>query len=227
MFISKISSGIISLLLIQTLASNCQIQKTDRFYYEVGYPCPNFSYDVVNFPQKHVTLRDFKGKWLILDFWGVNCSGCIKALPKNNEAQKKYHDNVQFLLVGAQDKENKIQPFFDRLNNQLKLEIPCAFDSVIVNKILNEGAHGLPYMVFIDPTGIVRGVNWTIDGIDLSKLTSEQRPILPNFIRQEPPKIKYDPKQPYLVNRNGGKDDDFSYRSLLKEWHPGEPKIMN
>ncbi len=39
---------------------------------------------------KDVSLSDFRGKWVIIDFWGTWCPWCIKGFPALNEAYKRY-----------------------------------------------------------------------------------------------------------------------------------------
>src|SRR6201999_1317282 len=44
-------------------------------------------------------IASFKGKLLILDFWGVTCSSCIAEMPKMQRLQQEFGDKIQILLV--------------------------------------------------------------------------------------------------------------------------------
>lgn len=51
---------------------------------------PNFTLE--NLDGKSVSLSDFRGKWVVLDFWGGWCPWCIKGIPEMKEMYAKYHD---------------------------------------------------------------------------------------------------------------------------------------
>ena len=52
---------------------------------------------------KDVSLSDFKGKWVIIDFWGSWCRYCIKGIPALKEAYAKYQTQVEVIGVACRD----------------------------------------------------------------------------------------------------------------------------
>ena len=40
----------------------------------------------------NVNLGSYRGKVVLLDFWAVDCGGCVKEIPWFVEFDKKYHD---------------------------------------------------------------------------------------------------------------------------------------
>lgn len=44
------------------------------------------------------SLDDFKGKVVLIDFWGVWCAPCIRAVPELNALQEKYADDGLVVL---------------------------------------------------------------------------------------------------------------------------------
>ena len=48
---------------------------------------------------RQMTLRHFKGKLVLIDFWGVYCTNCINSLPHLLELQKQFQNKIQILLV--------------------------------------------------------------------------------------------------------------------------------
>lgn len=55
-----------------------------------------------------VNLQQFKGKLIIIDFWGVNCLDCIAALPKMAALQHKFKDELKIIVVTSNtDKDVK------------------------------------------------------------------------------------------------------------------------
>src|SRR5258706_7287535 len=68
---------------------------------EIGKPMPDFSVDnIKNYKTTKASLKDFRGKWLIFDFWGINCKACIASFPKINQIQQEFPDKLQMLLDG-------------------------------------------------------------------------------------------------------------------------------
>jgi thiol-disulfide isomerase/thioredoxin len=62
-------------------------------------PAPHFSLKDQN--GKQVSLGDFKGKVLVLDFWSTWCVPCKKSFPAMQLAQQKYtkDPSVKFLFI--------------------------------------------------------------------------------------------------------------------------------
>ena len=49
---------------------------------------------------KELSLEDFKGKIIYLDFWASWCGPCIKSMPKIKQLYEKYGAHPQFEIVG-------------------------------------------------------------------------------------------------------------------------------
>jgi len=221
-------------LLVFCFITKIQAQSEYKCFFKYGEPCPDFTFNNVdNYFKKAVTLKDFKGKWLILDFWNKSCSSCIASMPSLNKKQKKYKDNIQFLFVGLQDKKGEINLLWNRLKRDMHLTIPAVFDSVWMTQV-NELSHGMPFKVVIDPDGIVRGSCSSLEniGANFDSLTLNNRPNFQDYFREiyERSRIslqqsKYDRKQPLLVDNNGGDDGDHIFRSLLAKWSPVNPVL--
>jgi len=125
---------------------------------KVGDNCPDFKLGKVHyFNQPSAVLNDFKGKWLILDFWASTCSLCISGFPKFNNLQKEFAGQLQVVLVGNNDqKYNKgIEYLFDRIRIRQQLTLPVAYDSLLFKRF---GIGSVPYAVVIDPNGVIRAL---------------------------------------------------------------------
>ncbi len=67
----------------------------------------NMPLQVVNHPEgkKTITLNDYRGKLIIVDFWATWCSSCIVAMPKSHSLQKQLKDTLIILPVTYEDPE--------------------------------------------------------------------------------------------------------------------------
>lgn len=48
---------------------------------------------------KQHTLADFRGKVLVIDFWGIWCKGCIEGFPVMKELEKKFAGKATFVTI--------------------------------------------------------------------------------------------------------------------------------
>ncbi|MDE5552222.1 MAG: TlpA family protein disulfide reductase, partial [Muribaculaceae bacterium] len=54
---------------------------------------------------RRVSLSDFRGKWVVLDFWGSWCGWCVKGFPALKEAYKQYGDKVVIIGIDCNESE--------------------------------------------------------------------------------------------------------------------------
>src|SRR6478735_9415448 len=74
---------------------------------EVGKPCPAFKFNSIDYySKKKVSNADFKGKWLVIDFWLKYCSGCISSFPYVSRTQEEFRDSLQYLMVTYDNTEH-------------------------------------------------------------------------------------------------------------------------
>lgn len=64
---------------------------------------PNFT--LPDLDGKMVSLSDFRGKWVVLDFWGSWCGWCIKGFPALKEAYTKYGDKIVVIGIDCNESE--------------------------------------------------------------------------------------------------------------------------
>lgn len=63
---------------------------------KIGDAAPNFI--LLNLNDKRCKLSDYKGKVVLLNFWGTYCNPCIESIPKKNKLLEKYSENEFALL---------------------------------------------------------------------------------------------------------------------------------
>lgn len=123
---------------------------------------------------KDVSLSDFKGKWVIIDFWGSWCRYCIKGIPALKEAYAKYQPQVEVIGIACRDpKDIWIQalqryelPWVNLWNPDPK-----------GGKVLQDySVPGFPTKVIVDPAGKIRNITIGDDPefyVALEKLLAE------------------------------------------------------
>lgn len=113
---------------------------------------PNFT--LKNLDGKDVSLSDFKGKWVILDFWGSWCIWCIKGFPELKEAYSKYKDEL--VIIGIDCNESVA----DWKAGVAKYELPwvnvyCPEGNSLTADF---GIQGFPTKAIVDPEGKIRNI---------------------------------------------------------------------
>lgn len=81
----------------------CQASFTSGYRpVEKGEKVPAISLSIIqNDISSTIPLSSLQGKLVILDFWGINCSPCIKAFPKLMDLQNKFKKEIQIILVNS------------------------------------------------------------------------------------------------------------------------------
>jgi thiol-disulfide isomerase/thioredoxin len=99
---------------------------------------------------KVIKLSDFRGRWVVVNFWATWCAPCIKEIPEFIEFQAKY-PHIQVLGVNFEQKKTKdIAPFLERF--KFNYPLLMANDLPLVPF---EPLKGLPTTAIIDPKGQV------------------------------------------------------------------------
>lgn len=210
---------LLSIFLLNT--SGSYSRGTDSLDYpRIGYPCPEFSLENVEYhPKTKVTLSDFKGKWLILDFWSEYCVSCIQSFPKLNSIQQEFKDEIQIILIGTPHGDRqRIRKLYETHREQKKLRLPIVYDNSLSERF---GVRVNPFIVIVDPKGIVRYITYSFNRDNILELISKGTPKLPRSYTKFDVKAQdsYDKNIPLLINNNGGDNDSYLFRSLLTEYN--------
>ena len=130
---------------------------------KVGKPAPAF--ESLDLRGRPVRLADYRGKYVLLDFWATWCAPCISELPRLQAAYRDYHD-AGFEIIGVSLDENKAAVVdFTKARNIPWPQLHNASASADLVELF--GVITIPAVYLVDPDG-------TIVRLDLRGKTLEE-----------------------------------------------------
>ncbi len=115
----------------------------------IGKPAPSFALRQVG-TTNTIDLSQFRGKPLVVNFWATWCGPCWEEHPVLVANARMLQDNVQFLGVVFQDKEEKILEFLQQRGEGYPTVVDEAGKTAIAY-----GVGGVPETYFIDASGVI------------------------------------------------------------------------
>ncbi|MBN1806555.1 MAG: TlpA family protein disulfide reductase [Sedimentisphaerales bacterium] len=138
-----------SILVLMFIASGCKKSKTEPA--DKAKPAPNFTLKDIN--GNNISLADYRGKVVILDFWATWCPPCIKEIPDFVELYEQYKDKG-FAMIGIsldQAGVDVVKEFAQRF----KINYPIVMNDGRVNETYG-GITSIPTTFVIDSMGNIR-----------------------------------------------------------------------
>lgn len=112
---------------------------------------PNFT--MQSFEGESITLNDFKGTPVIINFWASWCLECDKEMALLQESAQRYQGEVVFLGIDYLDTEPKARAYLERFG----ITYPNGPD--LGGRISNDfNIKGVPETFFIGKDGTIRGL---------------------------------------------------------------------
>jgi len=116
---------------------------------ELGRPAPGFQ--LQDLAGQKVSLSDFKGKVVLLDFWATWCGPCRESMPMLENMQRQHPNDFTLLAVNLGDSADQVIPFVKRTNLQTRVlldldgEVGNAYQTI-----------SIPMQAVIDKQGVLR-----------------------------------------------------------------------
>jgi thiol-disulfide isomerase/thioredoxin len=153
-----------ALLIVSAMVvSGCARRSSQNETLEIGRPAPAFK--LGDLSGRQVSLDQFKGKAVLLDFWATWCGPCRITMPLLENLQKEYPDTLVLLAINLQESRAEVQDYVrqQKLHSTVLLDEQGAVGSAY-------GAEAIPMQVLIDKTGIVRTIT---TGFSAKRLRAE------------------------------------------------------
>jgi len=119
----------------------------------IGKEAPNFEFPTVD--GKMINLKDFRGKYLIVDFWASWCGPCRNEIPHLKEAYAEYKDKGVEILSVSIDKSKNAWKKAMRQENMTWPQIQAPGSGKDIMKEYQFS--GIPYIILLDKEGKIVG----------------------------------------------------------------------
>jgi len=115
-----------------------------------GYAFPSLTFTSLSGSQ--VNLADLHGKVVLIDFWAIWCSPCVRAMPDLIATYKEYHDQG-FEILGINMDPDKAR--LEKYLQDNEITWPQYFDGLGWSNELAKrfGVRGIPHIVLINKQG--------------------------------------------------------------------------
>lgn len=118
----------------------------------LGSRAPDFT--LTNLEGKEVTLAEFRGRPVIINFWATWCVPCRREMPAFQRAFETHQaDGLIILAVNFEEDENLVWPFVDEFDLTFEILYDAQAEVSQTYQVT-----GLPRTVFVDRQGVIRHI---------------------------------------------------------------------
>jgi len=154
---AKVTLPVLTKLLDDRLAAHAQTAKYVKDQAEhvaevVDKPAADWT--LSDLQGKSHSLKDFRGKVVVMDFWYRGCGWCIRAMPQINQLSQDLKDEPVAVLGMNTDEDQKDAQFvIDKMG--------LRYQTLRSGQDLPEkyGVQGFPTLIIIDAQGVVRDMH--------------------------------------------------------------------
>lgn len=116
---------------------------------EVGMQAPNFT--LINMNDQEVSLNDYRGQKVFLNFWASWCPPCREEMPDMQKLHESYEEELVILAVNIGENKSTAANFM--MENGLNFPVLLDTDKSTAQNYL---VRGIPTSYFLDQNGIIK-----------------------------------------------------------------------
>lgn len=121
----------------------------DDYDIAIGKPAPDFT--LMNLHGEEVSLSDYKGKIVLINFWATWCPWCLKEMPDMQKLSDE-NDDLVILAVDVREDKKAVEKYIEE--GGYDFEVLLDEDGEVSMDYL---VGGLPTSYFVDRDGILLG----------------------------------------------------------------------
>lgn len=100
-----------------------------------------------------LSLSEYKGQYVLLDFWGTWCGPCLKETPFLKKAYRQFSDQLEFIGIAVDYDKQRVEEYVQE-NNITWPQIFIKKNSTNPDLLIEDyNVFGYPAMFLIDPEG--------------------------------------------------------------------------
>lgn len=128
--------------------------KNDKFFPPgLGEQAPEFS--LMNQKDELIKLKDYKGKYVLLDFWATWCKPCIQEIPHINNAFQKIDSEKLEIISICVDKNTEVQKaLWKKIIEKHDAQWTQVYEGS-EGTLRNYKIQGFPTLILINPEGVI------------------------------------------------------------------------
>ena len=119
---------------------------------QIGRPAPEFQ--LRDLSGATVSLSQFRGKVVVLDFWATWCQPCRQSMPEMEKLQDRYSPGMILLAINLAESADQVRSYVSR--EKIRSRVLLDEDGTVGNAYQTTA---IPMQVIIDRDGIVRNIS--------------------------------------------------------------------
>ncbi len=113
------------------------------------------NFELTNLDGKTINLKDYEGKYLLIDFWATYCGPCVKSMKKLPTLKEELSTELSILCISTEANQDKVAKFVKR--NGYKNILDFGYPSNIKEIESYFDQRAIPLYYLVDPNGIIIG----------------------------------------------------------------------
>ena len=141
---------IFAVLFLLVMAVSCTEVKMEAPPKPKPFPAPDFA--LSDLDGKKVSVSDYKGNPLIINFWATWCIPCIQEMPDLEKLYKeRKKDGLELLMINAKESTEVVKKYIEEGGYSFRVLLDENGDVMRKYQVF-----GLPSTFFIDKKGVVQ-----------------------------------------------------------------------